>query len=292
MKKIEIKIEPVCQYPEFPTGCEATSLAMFLDFISSKKFDKSDFRKFPQGKQGIAKVVDLLAKESSPSFPDHPSLKLLCDRIFSKKKQQNQEKFENLRFLGIGGDPNRAFVGCARDAILGYGVFAHPIFLALKAALNENKLDQEFEPIDLTGRSIEDIENWLQGIEGDDRENKKEKDQQAIVERPVIAWISLELKPIRPTEVWLDQKAFEEEAKRALDHELSEPELEEICNRIPCLIWKSPEHCVLLLKSEDGSLVQIADPHTGKIEDLDRTLFFDRWKELGSMAVSISKKTK
>ncbi len=40
----EISLEPICQYPELPTGCEVTSLAMVLNFyhISCDKCDIAD----------------------------------------------------------------------------------------------------------------------------------------------------------------------------------------------------------------------------------------------------------
>jgi len=53
------------------------------------------------------------------------------------------------------------------------------------------------------------------------------------------------------------------------------------------ILWVSPEHCVLLC-GYDANEIYYNDPHTGKQEHCDKTLFLKRWRQLGQQAVSYS----
>ena len=126
----------------------------------------------------------------------------------------------------------------------------------------------------------------------------------AIVPRPVVIWPSLGLQAVRPSECWIDERELVARIGRSGKKHPSDAELEEWMmlgdekgeeGKDPVVVvWKSPEHCCLLVGYEEQQdrVVVVMDPHTGKLDRLDAGLFQERWRELGSMAVSISIKTK
>jgi len=136
-----------------------------------------------------------------------------------------------------GGNPYRAFVGdpYTKES---FGAFHGPIAQALNKFLPD-------QSDDVTGLTFQDLLNKI-------KENK-----------PVIIWMSLDLKELHVTDTWSDINNSEE-----------------------TIIWKSPEHCALLIGFDEDS-VFINDPHTGKTEKYPSKIFQQRWEELGKQAVTI-----
>ncbi|EGC34847.1 hypothetical protein DICPUDRAFT_88117 [Dictyostelium purpureum] len=80
---------------------------------------------------------------------------------------------------------------------------------------------------------------------------------------PIIIWMTLELREPRITDEWFD---------------CQNPSLQ--------LFWVSPEHCATL-SGYTNTHVIITDPHTGKKEKYNKSLFLKRWRQLGRQAVSV-----
>ncbi len=78
-------MRPQYQYPDLPTGCEVTSLSMFLSWAVDAL--KLDFTPEQIDKMALAKQID---KEPIPHF---------------------DPKLSGQQITEVGGNPNRAFVG-------------------------------------------------------------------------------------------------------------------------------------------------------------------------------------
>eukprot|EP01089_Gocevia_fonbrunei_P009668 TRINITY_DN22038_c0_g1_i1.p1 TRINITY_DN22038_c0_g1~~TRINITY_DN22038_c0_g1_i1.p1 ORF type:complete len:245 (+),score=46.41 TRINITY_DN22038_c0_g1_i1:65-799(+) len=226
-------LQPECQYPALPTGCEATALTFLLRFLfNSNKFDKCE-------------VAKGLIKELQPfNLTDAPA------------SESNEETNE---ITMAGGNPNRGFIGDPFDP-QAFGVFHTPIFEALQNYIGEaDNHKTKYEAKDLTGsQSFDTIIKHLQ-----------------TTKIPIVIWITLELKPSRVTDRWYDAKFYNENTKTDTKD-------------IPVMEWRSPEHCVLFIGSNEKlGKVSILDPHTGRRDEHDLSLVQQRWTELGCQAVGV-----
>lgn len=106
-----------------------------------------------------------------------------------------------------------------------FGVFHEPIY---------NFLKQEFSHLDVIDLSS----------------NSTDADSEKILKnylnngKPIIIWMTLELKEPKETDRWKDEKERNTE-----------------------IVWNSPEHCALLVGYNDLNFI-VNDPHTGKTEYL------------------------
>lgn len=139
-----------------------------------------------------------------------------------------------------GGNPDYEFIG---DPFTkwGYGVFNKPI----ENIVNEYLPGQAFN---LTKKDFNEI---LQAVN---------------LGNPVIAWISLDLNPIKEAKIWYDEEF----------------------NQIK---WKVPEHVVVIVGYDDKNIV-VNDPYTGKQREYPKDLFETRWIEMGRHAVTIQDSNK
>lgn len=147
-------------------------------------------------------------------------------------------KGELIHFDGTnwrGGNPNDEFIGDPFTKF-GYGVFNKPI---------ENIIN-EYLPGQALNLTEKDFNEILEAID---------------MGNPVIAWISLNLNPVKEAKTWYD-KDFNE------------------------VKWKVPEHVVVIVGYTEKNVV-VNDPYTGKQIEYPKDLFETRWIEMGRHAVSI-----
>lgn len=197
-----------------------------------------------------------------------------------------------------GGDPHRAFVG-EPTSRASFGTFHEPIARLLddepyvrglvldltdriRAALREH---------DTNGRGDLQRESANVGADDAHRDNSAEADEerqrvafahlQACIDdgRPVIVWMTLELRPPRVTDEWEDCRE-EDTAEGEGDDVRKEGKSRRLIR------WTSPEHCALLV-GYGPDVVFINDPHTGRRERYDRRLFLRRWLHMGAQAVTL-----
>ncbi len=192
-KKV-IPVPIISQFPQLPTGCEATALTMILQWggISVKKQD----------------VANRLPKGIVPNFTKKPPK---------------------------GANPNHAFVGNPYSRS-GFGVFEKPIIKVMNSYVPGSS-------VNLTGSSFTQIEKLVnQGY-------------------PVMAWITIGLKPTYVSRVWYDPYG----------------------NKVN---WLIHEHAVVIVGYTPSTII-VNDPYTGKRQSYNRDVFIKRWEQMGKRAVTM-----
>lgn len=237
-----IEIEPVCQYPALPTGCEVTATSMFLSWVLNHP-------KWGNGSKMTSDSIDRM---------------VLAERIVKEPDPFVDAQTGRTK----GGNPHRAFVGLPTSRS-SFGVFHEPI-----ARLLDQEAYIEGHVLDLTADIQKAIALRKDEEDGDAEMAGRTRRDVAFRHiadclddgRPVIVWMTLELKEPHVTDEWYD------------------------CNVVgggeaDIIRWTSPEHCALLV-GYSPTAVFINDPHTGKRERYDRDLFIDRWLHLGTQAIT------
>lgn len=158
----------------------------------------------------------------------------------------NLASFEDKDGKRYGGNPNREFVGDPKD-IHSYGCYVGAIKSLFNSFISTNNLT-DYKVIDLSGNSLSDLcEQYVKyGI-------------------PVMIWASMDMKPLKDGDKWIDKVSGEE------------------------IVWKAGEHCLLLV-GYDNTGYYFNDPMKGKAVHYDYNQVDEIYDALGKQAITFIEK--
>ncbi|MDE5621265.1 MAG: C39 family peptidase [Ruminococcus sp.] len=165
-----------------------------------------------------------------------------------KKGYLDSAEIYTKKSIKYSGDPNKVFIGNPNKNS-GYGCMSGAVILALQRYLSpqEHKLNKKYEITDLGGMSLEEIcENYIDNG------------------IPVIVWCSINMKPTFTNlrNSWIIENTGER------------------------YIWKSNEHCLVLVGYDDENYY-FNDPLVKKETKYMKRLAERRYGEMGMQAVVV-----